>query len=154
MSKEQNKQIVKPLHISFRVNDSVIELDIIDKSELESQVNNILACADFLEMISEALAIRKKYRNLFKVTEEGITLQMEIENWSNFEKVAVILLSNHPFPTERKDIWPHGVDSDQLRKVIFSKKEELHVIGENLVGLTHKGLHIIEEKLNSLLEGT
>ena len=152
MAEARNTKKKELFHVYFKVNENFLDINFHDEKDLQNKINEYLDISDNLEMLNENLIIRKKYRNLFRVTKKGVQFLFDIDKWTNFDKVTLILLSHHPLPVERNYIWLHNLDADQLRQVIFSKKDEIYTLGDDLVGLKIKGFLYIEEKMNKILE--
>jgi len=145
------KEMKNTIHVSLQINENLIEVDVSDNQDFFNQTEEILKCAGTLEMIDETLSIRNKYRDLFRVTDDGISFLYNIEDWNQYEKVVLILFLNHPFPSERSYIWKYGIESEALRKVIFNYKNLITSIDDKLIMLTTEGLNFIKEKLDNLI---
>ena len=138
--------------VFFKISENFVAISFKDNEELLSKIEDFVENLDTIEMINENLMIRKKYRNVFRVKKDDLIFLTNIEEWKNYDKVALTLLSKHPFPTERSYVWKFGFDASTLRNVIYNNKDDIYTLGENLIGLTKIGKINFENKLTDFLD--
>jgi len=147
----ENYEIDK-INLKLRTKAAEIEVLIDSSKELSEMQEEIFRAADFLHKINSIFELRERFAQIYSILPNELIIHYNDESWGLWEKVLLILLSNHSFETFRSDIWNYGINQSSLRTIIRDKPEYIEAIGTDKLKLTEEGLKYILDKLTEELK--
>lgn len=148
MTEDNEKERIK---IKLKTKTAEIEVELDSFEEIDTKQEEFFRTADFFYKINSIFELREKYSNLYSILPKELIIHYNENKWLVWEKVLLILLSNHSFETQRRDIWNYDISGSTLRGIIRDKTEYIESVNEDTIKLTAEGLTYILEKLNTEL---
>ena len=146
---EKNKEVENEitdidLKVKLGMNqNNQVEFEINEHTDIDSNIDKILFYMDRINLISSLSSLRYKYTNLFSISLEKVEFGTPIRDWSEWERVALILFTRHPFATNKDYIWKHEITAKNLNTHLVQKDDYFKKFNKKQIGLTDLGYSYI-----------
>lgn len=124
-----------------------IKYEIDNLADIDTNIDMILLYLDRIHLINHLSSQRIKFIDCFTVKHDKVEFNSSIVNWSEWEKIALILFTRHPFPTDRDYVWRNEITPKNLNSHLVQKSDYFKKYENNQIGISDEGYKYIINKL-------